>query len=441
MAHIVEAERNTPLIGEYDVVVCGGGPAGFVAAIASARRGARTLLVERYGILGGTATAGLMVEFGSIYDGEQIIVGGVTHEFLHRMEEHGGAPIREHGTHHRMIFDPETMITVCQEMVLDAGCDLLLHSWVADAVSEGERVSGVIIESKSGRQAVRAGTVIDATGDGDAAARAGASFQIGSPDGGKLQPVTLEIILGNIDSTRVTYNHHDLIPKIAEAKAAGEWPIPTDQLFSWGRVQKRGAPDEPTSAFFFLNATNALDVDGTSARSLTEAEIVTRRELDSMIAFLRRSAPGFENCYLHRTAAQVGIRETRRIECDYTLTREDVLGARHFDDGVVPGRNSIDVHEVEGKAFEHEFLKAGTHYQIPYRCLLPKGIEGMLVAGRCLSADHRALGSVRVMVVCMPMGEAVGSAAAMAADLGVTPREVDTRELRETIRGGGTVLL
>ena len=440
MDHIVEEERRTPVVGEYDVAVCGGGPAGFIAAIAAARRGARALLVERYGILGGTATAGLMVEFGSIYDGQRQVVGGITHEFLHRMEDYGGAPIISHDTHHRMIFDPETMITVCQDMVLAAGAHLLLHSWVADVFSEGDRVAGVILESKSGREAVRAKVVIDATGDGDVAAHAGGSFQMGSHDG-NTQPATLEIILGNVDSTRRPASIHDLNGAIARWRAAGRWPIPSDQLFSWGRVLKRGAKDDPESSFFFINGTNALDVDGTSARSLTEAEVATRCQVNTLVEFLRAECPGFEDCYLDRTAVAVGIRETRRVECDYTLTRDDVLSARHFEDGVVPARNSIDVHEVEGKTFEHEYLEPGTHYQIPYRCFLPKRVEGVLVAGRCMSADHRALGSARVMVVCMPMGEACGLGAAMAAEGGVTPREVDVVALRHLIREGGTTIL
>lgn len=435
-----ESGRDIPVTGEYDVIVCGGGPTGFVAAIAAARRGAKTLLIERYGFLGGTATAAMMVEFGGMHDGRQALLGGVTHEFLHRLDAYGGAHFTNAAAH-AMIFDPESMVAVCQAMVLESGGGLLLHTWIAGALTEGSRVVGVVVENKSGRQAIRGKVVIDCTGDGDVAAHAGAAFELGRPGDGKLQPVTLELLLGNVDTTRTGYDHHKvLIPRIAAARQAGKWSIPTDQLFSWGRVRKRGAPDAPQQAFFFINGTNAVGCDGTDAESLTAAEVQTRSQIDPMLEFLRANAPGFEHCYLDRAAAQIGIRETRRITGDYTLTREDVLSARHFDDGVVPGCNSIDVHEVSGKAFAHEYLKQGTHYQIPYRCFLPKGLDGLLVAGRCLSADHHALGSVRVMIVTMPMGDAVGTAAALAASRDLTPRQAPVTEVQGALRAQGTVL-
>ncbi len=432
-----EPARDLPVRGEYDVVVAGGGAAGFVAAVAAARAGARTLLIERYGFLGGTATAAMMVEFGSIHDGGRVIVGGIPHEFMHRLAQHNGAVI--HDPAHNMIFDPESMIAVCQQMAVEAGVELLLHAWVAVPVMQASGVRGVVIESKSGRQAVEAQVVIDCTGDGDVAAAAGAAYNIGRDGDRALQPVTLEVLVGNVDTRQVPpwTGFKDLI---AEAAAAGEWTIPTERFFSWGRVIKRGAPDDAARGFYFLNVTNCLGIDGTDVAALTRAEIQTRSQLDSLIAFLRKYMPGFAHCYLDRTAAQVGVRETRRIAGDYTLTRQDVLDSCHFDDGVVPACNSIDVHEVKGKDFAHEYLRRGTHYQIPYRCFLPRGLGGILVAGRCLSADWRALGSARVMVVCMPMGEAVGLAAAQACRDRRPPREIDVSRLRDQLRAGGTVL-
>ncbi len=432
-----ESERTLPVAGRYDVLVCGGGPAGFMAAVAAARQGMRTLLIERYGFLGGTATAAMMVEFGSIFDGKTVLIGGIPHELLHRLEQYGGAELLDPQSH-RMIFDPESLIAVCQEMAMEAGVELRLHTLVVDAIRTDNTVQGVITESKSGREAVTAEVVIDATGDADVAARAGADYCAGREQDGKMQPATLEILLGNVDAAKVPERHHALIPKIQEAKARGEWTLPTDQLFSWGRVKKRGAPDIPEQSFFFINGTNALGVDGTSAPSLTQAEIETRRQVEALVNFLRKYAPGFENCYLDRTAAQVGIRETRRIVGDYTLTREDVLGARHFPDGVVPACNSLDVHDVAGRRFQLEFLQPGTHYEIPFRCFLPAGLEGLLVAGRCISADHAALGSVRVMVVCMPMGEACGLAAALSVKNKCRPRDIPVAELRAALRRGGT---
>ncbi len=440
MDTIAEAAREIPVAGAYDVIVCGGGPAGFVAALAARRAGARTLLIERYGFLGGTGTAGLMVEFGSIHDGARVIVGGITHRFLHRLAEFGGAPMRDADSH-RMIFDPESMMAVCQDMVTESGADLLLHTLVVDAVRDGGRVRGVVVESKSGRQALLGEVVIDATGDGDVAARAGAEFHLGRPGDGKMQPVTLVIVLGNVDTTRFSRRDVSSLPElIRQARRDGEWTIPTERLFSAGRIVKRGAPDTPEQALFFINGTNVLDVDGTDVRDLTRAEVESRRQVDVLVGFLRKRVPGFENCYLHRTAAQAGIRETRRVKCDYTLTAREVLAGTHFADGVVPSHQDIDVHEVTGKCFEHQYLRRGTHYEIPYRCFLPVGLEGLLVSGRCISVDHEALGSVRRMVTCMPMGEACGSAAGLAVAGGCSLRDVPVGQLRRDLADEGTAI-
>jgi len=438
--YFLEKERKVPVKGKYDVIVCGGGPSGFISAIASARAGAKTLLIERYGFLGGTATAGMIVDFGSIYDGNQVIVGGITHEFLHMLEKFGGAWMRDEKTH-SMVFDPESMIMVSQEMVLESGCTILFHTWICEPIVENGVVKGVITENKSGRQAFLGKVIIETTGDGDIAARAGAQFEFGHGSKDILQPVTLEVIVGNVDVTKISLDAFKKIKTwIAEAKQNNEWIIPTERFFSWGRVIKRGEPANPKSSFFFFNATNVLNINGCDVEDLTRAEIESRRQVDCLIRFLRKYVPGFENCYPDRTAAQVGIRETRRIIGDYILKREDVLSGRHFDDGVVPSCNSIDVHDPEGKDFKHEFLNPDAHYEIPYRCFLPKGLDGILTGGRCISADYRALGSTRVMVVCMPIGEAIGIAASIAVKENCTPREIPVQELRSILRNAGMSL-
>lgn len=439
METYVESGRVIPVYGCFDVIVCGGGPTGFMAAVASARAGARTLLIERYGFLGGTATAALMVEFGGAHDGSRIIIDDTTREFLDRMVAYGGADFRN-GKDYSMRFDPETMIYVCQEMLLESGATLLLHSSVVSPLQEGNRVTGVIVENKSGRQAIYASVIIDCTGDADVAARAGADTVYGRTGDGRAQPVSLEFLLGNVDTTRVTYSDKDLVPAIREARENGTLTIQSDQFFSWGIIRKRHAPEIPEHGWMFINATNILDVNGINADDLTTAEIELRRQIDPLVTFLRSTAPGFETCYVDRVAAQVGIRETRRIIGDYILTRDDVLSARHFADGIVPASNSIDVHDIDGKLFKHEFLQSGTHYQIPYRCFLPQHIEGLLVAGRTISCDHNALGSVRVMIICLPMGLAVGTAAAIATKHNITPRLINPADLREALKRQGAVL-
>ena len=439
MRTYTENKKDIPVNGEFDVIVCGGGPSGFTAAIASAKRGAKTLLIEKYGFLGGTGTSAMMVEFGPIFDGKDVLLGGCVHEFLHRLEDEGYGEMRSKQTH-SMVFDPEGMICICQKMVLEAGAEILLHTVVADVIREGQRIKGVVVENKSGRSAYMAKIVIDATGDGDIAFRAGAEFSYGNEEG-KVQPVSLEFLLGNVDHRKITSPYVGvLLPYIKKAKENGDWKIPSDQFFSWGRVKKRGAPDTPESSFYFINATNALNINGADAKELTKGEIECREQVPQVMEFLQNYVPGFEKCYLDRTAAQIGIRETRRIRGKYTLTRSDVLEGRHFDDGIVPGCNSIDVHDVKGKTFEHQFLKEGTHYQIPWRCFLPEKTEGLIVTGRCLSADHYALGSVRVMVVCMPMGEACGLAAATACDENCELDSVPIGKVQETLRTQGSVI-
>lgn len=434
-----ESKREIPVNGEFDVIVCGGGPAGFTAAIASARRGAKTLLIEKYGFLGGTGTAAMMLEFGPIFDGKDVLLGGCTHEFLHRIADEGYGEMRSEQTHN-MVFDPEGMIAICQEMVLESGAKLLLHTVVVDVITEGAKVKGVIVENKSGRSAYTAKVIIDATGDGDVAKRAGAAFSYGNEEG-RVQPVSMEFLLGNVDHSKITSPYVGVVmPYIKKAKEDGNWKIPSDQFFSWGRVKKRGAPENPESSFYFINATNALGINGANAEDLTKAEIECRNQVPLLMEFLQEYVPGFEKCYLDRTAAQIGIRETRRIKGKYTLTRSDVLEARHFDDGIVPGCNSIDVHDVKGKVFEHEFLEKGTHYQIPWRCFLPEKIESLIVTGRCLSADHYALGSVRVMVVCMPMGEACGLAAAIACEENCPLDAVPIEKVKSVLRSQGTII-
>lgn len=439
MKTYTEERKDIPVAGEFDVIVCGGGPSGFPAAIAAAKYGARTLLIEKYGFLGGAGTAAMMVEFGSIFDGKDVLLGGCVHDFLHRLVDGGYGELRSDKTH-SMIFDPEGMIAVCQEMVLESGAELLLHSVVADVILEEGAVKGVIVENKSGRNAYLAEVVIDATGDGDIAFRAGEEFSYGNEEG-RVQPVTLEFLLGNVNQEKIPDQDVAVtLSYIKEAKKNGDWKIPSDQFFSWGRVKKRGAPDTSESSFYFINATNSLAVNGTNANDLTKAEVGCRRQVDNLICFLRKYVPGFEQCYLDRTAAQIGVRETRRIHGKYTLTQSDVLSGRHFDDGIVPGCNSIDVHDINGKEFSHKFLEKGTHYQIPWRCFLPKKTKGLIMTGRCISVDHYALGSIRVMVVCMPMGEACGYAAALACKDNCRPDELAVEKLRQILRSQGTMI-
>jgi FAD-dependent oxidoreductase family protein len=436
MKKICENEKQIPVLGEFDVIVCGGGASGFPAAIAAAQEEVNVLLVEHYGFLGGTATAAMMVEFGSSTNGKRLLSGGVVVNFLRKMAASEGslADIETLS----MTFNPEYMILLVQELLIEAGVELLLHTHVCDVIMEGNTVNGIIVENKSGRGAYLAKTIIDATGDGDVAVQAGAGFDIGRPQDGKMQPISLEIMVGGVDSTKVQLDDK-LLSAIKEA-SVDDWPIPTERVFSWGEVPKPGAPADQKNTSYFINATNVIGIDGTNAEDLTRAEIESRRQVNPLVKFLKNHAIGFEKCYLERVACQVGIRETRRIKGKYCLTADDVLQARHFPDGIVPAYNNIDVHDVDGLDFEHYFLKPGTHYQIPYRSLLPETTEGLIMAGRAISIDHRALGSARVMCITMPIGEAAGIAAALCVKDSCLPSQLPAEKIRKRMKAIGYVI-
>jgi 2-polyprenyl-6-methoxyphenol hydroxylase-like FAD-dependent oxidoreductase len=454
----IEFRASVPVWHAVDVLVVGGGPAGIAAAIAAARSGARTGLAERYGFLGGTATAGLVGPFMGVFEGnaERVqLIRGLFDEIVRRMEDLGGAihpskVIRGEGhsgfrlSGHNGVtpFEPETLKLVAAEMCLEAGVRLSLHSRFIAPILEGDRIGGVILATKAGLQAIRASVVVDCSGDGDVAMAAGVPMVKGRESDGLGQGVTLFFRVKNVDTERVEryakeHPQDGVAGKpfgslVAEAKAAGDFTLPRD------RINFYRTPDP---GVWGVNASRIVRIDPTSADELTRAEIEGRRQVVELLRFLRKYVPGCEQAQLAVTATQIGVRESRRIVGEHTLTLEDLQAGRHFADAVVFYNYPVDIHSpTDGTGGILNEIPIAPVYQIPYRSLVPLRVEQLLVAGRCLSATHEAAAAARVMPACFAMGQAAGTAAALALAAGTTVRRLDPESLRRRLREQGAYL-
>jgi hypothetical protein len=454
----IEMRVSVPVSWEADVLVVGGGPAGIPAAIAAARNGARTLLIERYGFLGGTATASLVGPFMGVCEGEQErvqLIRGLFDEIVRRMEARGGAihptrVIRGEGhsgfrlSGHNGVtpFEPEALKAVAAEMCLEAGVTLHLHSRFVHPLLEDGRMTGVVVATKAGLQAVKAAVVLDCSGDADVAFASGVPMVKGRKADGLGQGATLFFRVKNVDTARVEqyareHPEDGVTGKpfgslVAKAKAAGEFDLPRDQINFYR---------SPEPGVWGVNASRVLAVDPTQVEELTRAELEGRRQVDALITFLRKYVPGCEQATLAVAATQIGIRESRRIVGEHVLTLEDLQAGRRFPDTVVVYNYPVDIHSpTDGTGGILDHVPTAPIYEIPFRSLVPLSIEQLLVAGRCLSATHEAAAAVRVMPACFAMGQAAGTAAALALKTGTTVRRVDVLALRQLLLAQGVYL-
>jgi len=448
---------------EQDVIVIGGGMAGCAAAVSAARAGCQTLLIESFGFLGGWATAALVNPFMShcAADGKAL-VGGLYEHIRERLRSAGGLLANS--------FDSEAMKFVLQEMVIESGAGLRLHTFLERARVRGDGSIAVRLRSKTGVEEIGCRRLVDCSGDGDAAVSLGARYEMGDAEG-LPQAVTLMFDMGGVDFARAmayVRDHPDQFrfPKlptdadpvklaegvisvagyydlVAEARAKGEYEAAGDLIFYIGR------PQRGTVVF---NTTHIGDVDGANADDLTRAEIEGRRQMMSIVGFVRKYVPGFEESYLLQSAAHVGVRETRRIIGEYLFSEDDVIEARKFDDAICRLAYPVDVHSGRGSGYtkseeEEDRRRArpnapprGDWYEVPYRCLVPLGVEDLLVAGRCVSSTQAGHGAIRIMPCCAAMGEAAGTAAAMSLRDGIAPRRVDGTAVRDALRARGALL-
>ena len=442
----------------YEIIVIGGGAAGWAAAISSARAGKRTLLLERFGYLGGWATAALVNPFMShrASDGETL-VGGLYKELRDRLAAEGSLLGNS--------FDSETLRFVMQESLLESGAQLRLHTVFDAAKYLPDKKISVVTRSKSGVEEFVCDRLVDCSGDGDAAAALGAGFETGD-ENGVPQAVTLMFDMGGVDLEKVmTYvrDHPDQMrfPKlpaesepaklaegvvsvagyydlIAEARSKGEYQAAGELIFFIGR---------PHKGEVVFNTTHVGNIDGTNAEDLTKAEIESRKQMASIVSFVKKYVPGFEKSYLLRSAEHVGIRETRRIFGDYVFCADDVIEARKFGDCICRLAYPVDIHAGKGDGYtKAEGRQApnvpppGDWYEIPYRCLLPLGLENVLVAGRCVSSTQAGHGAIRIIPACVAMGQAAGTAAAISLEHGVSVREIDNTMLMDSLRAQGALV-
>ncbi len=441
---ITEPARDIPVCHETDVLVVGGGPAGVAAAVAAARNGARTALVERYGHLGGMATGGLVILIPFLTDGtERQIIGGLLQEMVDRLDVLGAALYpkkqqwgasdeaavrywRRRGTgsyvpggrvRYSVTVDPEMLKCALNDMVEEAGVKLYLHSWAGRAIAEDNRVKGIVFESKSGRQAIMAQVTIDCTGDGDMFASAGAEFDATIDRNLRTANLALVFRVGGIDAERYVDfrdgqpQQHAAVMKDLVARGGFDtyWRTTREDVF-WCNNWLRN-----------LDCLNVED--------LTAAEVKARKSMRISLDFLRQNVPGFERCYLVDTASQIGTRGSRRLIGEHVLSWDEVTSGVIHDDAVM-------ISSRLGQTVSKEFPPAS----IPYRSLVPKRVDSLLVAGRCFSADAKAANDYNWIQHCIPMGQAAGTAAALTVKAGIQPRQADTALLRQRLTSQGAIL-
>jgi len=420
----VEPAREVPVAGRSEVLVVGGGPAGVGAALSAARTGARTALVEHYGFLGGMWTAGLL---NPILDHHG--KGGIVQEIVDRLRAAGklveGA---------RANFDTEYTKYMLDRMMAEAGVEVRLYRSAVETICDDDRVCGIVTESKSGREALLAETVIDCTGDGDVCARAGVPYSKGREADGLMQSVTLFFLLADVRYLQQRHGTdiHDMLERAArEHGLAYDVPYKTPSFF-----------EQPLEGHTIVQLSHMYGCDGTDADDLTRAIVEGRQQVQDGVRVMQY-VPGLAGVELVSTAAQLGVRETRHIEGRYRLQEDDLLSGRRFEDGICVVRFNIDIHAVRPAAGTETIQIEGGKvepYHIPYRCLLPVNREHLLMAGRCISGSSVAHASYRVTGDCVAMGQAAGTAAALALRQGIAPSQLDPAILVRQLEADGVGL-
>ena len=408
-----------------DVLVLGSGPSGFAAAYTAAKNGVDVVLVEQCGDIGGISTSGLMSHWTGSCESPLYF------EILKKSAEKNEGEFKDKIV---SFIDPEKLKTLYLEMLCEVGCRIMLYTFAEDAICDGNKILGATVINKSGRTDIYAKVTIDATGDGDIAAKSGAEFILGRESDNKMQPATLMFKVGGVDMERAVFppSFETLVETEKgelQALAREKLPHPAGHVLLY---------KSPIPGIVTVNMTNVCDVDGTCAEDLTKAEIICRKQMPVIVEFLREYAPGYENCYIIGSASLIGIRETRHFKGIKTLTENDIADAVQYDDYVVYDAHfNFDVHNITGAGLDktgcQKHFKQKNGYTIPYGCLVPKEIDGLLLSGRNISGTHIAHSSFRAMPICVGIGEACGAAATVAIKSNKEVRGVVADEIRKII--------
>lgn len=428
-----EAQKDIPIRGSFDVVVCGGGPAGIGAAVSAARTGAKTLLIESSGTLGGVSTSGLMSHWtgdskGPLY--EEVLQRSYTAGPDYYFDDNRGYEYKN-----KFIINTEKLKSTYIEMIEESTIELLLYTQVSLPIMNKNTIKGVIIESKSGREAIFAKTVIDATGDGDIAYKSGVPYLKGRHKDKRMQPMTLMFKVGGVDYSKAcfalffednyTMSNGYRIQDIAKKELAQ--PMGHVLLY----------PNQ-IHGVVSVNMSNCINVDGTKIEDLTYATLLCQKQIPLIISFLQKYIPGYEQCYLYQTASHIGVRETRHFKGLETITAQDISEGKQFDDWIATECFfNFDIHNLDGSGLdpmgEQDNFSQIERYTIPYSCIVPENIDGLLLAGRNISGTHIAHSNYRVMPICINIGQGAGVAAALSAKNGITLRNLNVKEIQEIL--------
>src|SRR6266849_6648008 len=439
---IQEPARQLPLYGEYEVAVLGGGPAGIAAAVAAARTGRRTLLIERYGFLGGMGTAAGVTNFcglhANVFGEMHRVVRGIASDLLDRIDRLGGlnAPHLILGKILAQAYDTAAYKIAADDLLLAHKVDILFHALGAGVVMhDARRVNALMVETKAGRQAVRADIFIDCSGDGDLAAWAGARFEVGDNAGSVLYP-SMMFRLNGIDPERAGDAWRTIPALMEAAEAAGTHHFPRKGAI----VRPQRSQIEWRVNFTQLARSDGTAINGLEPDDLTRGEIDGRRQAIAAFEFLR-TVPGFEKSYIVDLPPQLGIRETRRVVGGYMLSGEDVLGCASFEDSIGVNGWPMESHVAGDVIFKFPPIPESRGFnELPYRMLTPEAIDNLLVAGRCASMTHDGQSAARVTGGCFVMGQAAGTAAALSLQTGCSLYDLNTRALKERLSDQGVFL-